>query len=402
MNATNLYVGIDVSKRKHDVAIMDDRQHILTPGFVITESAAGFHQLIDRLQQVKQRCGASRIYVGMEATGDYWKNLYTFVQRRTNWSVTVVNPQQTHHFAISQLRRAKTDPVDAMDIARFMNERKPKPTPPEQFGWQLIRDMDKQLLSLIKQRNAAIFRLRLELGKTFPELEQRTASFTAQRMLTLLTHYPTAELIRHTSLQTLAELRSLNTNRRLSSAFLETVKQLAADSIASKTGPFAGIVVQNLAQQLIMLEQFIEQLKKQLVQVFEQHTGRGSVLATIPGIAPLSAVTLEAYIGNVKRFPGHKQIVAYFGMNPTVRLSGTSLKGRSRLQKKGNPRVRNILFMSVLAMIRFHVDPIYSFYQKKVDEGKSKLVAIGAAMRKLLVISYAMLNSNSEFSQTKK
>lgn len=397
MNSSTVYIGIDVSKAKHDVAVMDEHQTILTPSIVIAESAVGYQQLIDRLEKVNHRCDASRIYVGMEATGDYWKNLYAFLQRRTSWSVTVINPSQTHHYAISRLRRAKTDPVEAADIARFMQERKPGPTPPEQFGLQLIRDMDKQIVSLVKQRNVAIFRLRLELGKTFPELEQRTASFTSQRVLTLLSHYPTAEIIHQTSLETLCELHSFDTNRRLSAAYLTQVKGLAADSIACKSGPFSGIVVQNLTQQLMMYEQLIGQLKKQLVQVFEQYTGRCCILATIPGIAPLSAATLEGYIGNVKRFPTEKQIVAYFGMNPTIGQSGTSIKRRSRLQKKGNPRVRNILFMTVLTMIRFKVDPIHSFYQKKVDEGKPKLVAVGAAMRKLLVIIYNMLKTNTEF-----
>ena len=402
MKTSVIYTGIDVSKGKHDVAVIDDTQNILTPGFTIRENAAGFQQLLQRLEQIKQRCHAAHIYLGLEATGDYWKNLYTFIVRQTNWSVSVINPSQTHHFAISRLRRASTDPVDAADIARFMQERKPKPTLPHQFGWQLIRDLDLQLVSLLKQRNAAIYRLRLELGKTFPELEQRTVSFTSQQLLSLLHHYPTAELIHQAPLTTLAQLRTVNTRRKLNTALLEKVKQLADNSVASKTGAFSGIVAQNLTAQIMMLEQYIGQMKQHIVQACEQYTGRSCLLATIKGIAPLTAARLQAYIGDATRFPGAKQIVAYYGMNPTIRQSGTSIKRRSHLQKKGNPRVRNILFMSVLTMIRFKVDPIYSFYQTKVDEGKPKLVAIGAAMRKLLVICYTMLKSNTEFKPVEK
>ncbi len=399
MNASNLYVGIDISKAKHDVAVVNEQQRILIPGFVIAESGCGFQQLITRLEKLRQIYDASGICLGMEATGDYWKNLYTFLLRQTDWSVTVINPLQTHHFAISKLRRAKTDPVDAADIARFMQERKPEPTSAEQFGLQMIRDMDKQIVSLIKQRNVAMYRLRLELGKTFPELEQNTRSFTAQRLLALLSQYPTPEIIRQTSLQTFRELRLNGTNRRIAVPYLEHIKQLATESIACKTGPYAGLVVQSLAHQLIMIEQLIKQMKQQLVQVFEQQQGGTCLLATVPGIAPLTAATLEAYIGNVRRFPTSKQIIAYFGLNPTVRQSGTSISGRSRLQKRGNSRVRNILFMNVLVMIRHKMDPIYSFYQKKVDEGKPKMVAIGAAMRKLLVIIYTMLKTNSAFNK---
>ena len=92
MNSSTLYVGIDVSKAKHDVAVVNEQRHPLIPGFVITENANGFNQLVTRLEKLKQLSTSSQICVGMEATGDYWKNLYAFLVRRTDWLVTVINP----------------------------------------------------------------------------------------------------------------------------------------------------------------------------------------------------------------------------------------------------------------------------------------------------------------------
>ena len=125
-----------------------------------------------------------------------------------------------------------------------------------------------------------------------------------------------------------------------------------------------------------------------------------SVLATIPGIGCETAIVLEAYIGDVNRFPDVKKFIAYFGMNPTVCQSG-KMKRKSRLQKKGNPIVRHKLFMAVISIISKKTGPVYAFYKRLVDSGKPKLVAICAAMRKLLAIIFAMLKNNQAFDPNK-
>ena len=401
MDPHQMFVGIDISKFKHDVAVIDEQKQSITPRFVIADSAQGYRNLLERLETVQLRLQAEQVYIGMEATGSYWMNLYHFLHKHTDWPTTVINPVQTRRFAQSRLRRAVTDPIDALEIAHYMQERRPDQTTTAALGLQIVQDIDKQILSLIKERNANIYRLRLELGKTFPELEKNTPSLVAQRLLVLLGHYPTAEMVRNATIEQLGQLTCGSKERHLSMVFIKQVKQLAENSIAYKTGPNAGIVVQTLAARIAEIQAHVCRLKKQIVQVYLHYSKQPSVLATIPGIAPLTASILEAYIGDVNRFPEYKKIVAYFGLNPTVCMSGVSKRGRGYMQKKGNPRVRNILFMNVLTMIRFKVDPIYSFYKCKLDEGRPKLVAIGAAMRKLLVIVYTMLKNNEHFQPKK-
>ena len=397
MISPHLYIGIDVSKFKHDVVVINDRKQTVTPCFVIKENATGYQSLLDRLETIRQQLAISQLQIGLEATGDYWKNLYYFLQSRTAWPVTVINPVQTRRFAQSHLRRAVTDPIDALEIARYMQERKPDPTPPQTFGLLVVKDIDKQMLSLIKERNANICRLRLELGKTFPELEQQSPSLTAQRVLVLLKHYPTAEMVHLANEDQLRQLTYGIKKQHLPSTFVSRVKLLAQNSIACKSGLGAGIVVQTLALRILEIQAHLDQLKKELIKVHHKIAGKPSILTTIPGVASLTAAILEAYIGDVKRFPNYNQIVAYFGMNPTICSSGVSKAKKGHLQKKGNARVRNILFMNALSLIRFKEEPFYGFYQQKVAEGKPKLVAVTAIMRKLLVVVYEMLKKNEPF-----
>jgi transposase len=310
--------------------------------------------------------------------------------------VTVINPVQTNAHAKTELRRAKTDPVNARDIALFMAEKQPPASFDRAPIFDTIKDLDKQIYQIKKQQTMTVNKLRIELTKVAPEIEKSVSNIQGKQILALLAEFPTAELIANSSFQQLATIRYGKNNWALSAPFIEKVKSLSQHSIAYKTGLGAGYAVQSLVRCIWQFHREIEWLKSQLVKLYQTITDRESLLATIPGISRETAILLEAYIGDVHRFPNVKKLVAYFGMNPTVCTSGTS-KRSSYLQKKGNAMVRHKLFMSVLCMIRRETDPIYGYYKRLIDAGKPKLVAIGAAMRKLLVIIYYMLSKNEAF-----
>ena len=122
------------------------------------------------------------------------------------------------------------------------------------------------------------------------------------------------------------------------------------------------------------------------------------LLASIDGVGETTAMVVTAAIGDVNRFSSAKQIVAYFGLNPRIKDSGTSVHGRSHIQKKGNSLVRYYLFNCVLAMTRKPNHPIAKFYRRLCKHGKPKLVALTACMKKLVTIMFAMLKSNTKFS----
>ena len=127
MNHTHLFVGIDVSKLKHDVAIMNEMKKLVSKQLVIQNSFEGFQSMLNTLNTLCLKFDAQYLHIGMEATGDYWKNLYYFLKKQSDcFIVTVINPVRTKAYAKAELRRAKTDPVNAKDIAQFLVEKKPE------------------------------------------------------------------------------------------------------------------------------------------------------------------------------------------------------------------------------------------------------------------------------------
>jgi len=397
-----LFVGIDVSKLKHDIAIMNEDKKLVRKSFVIKDDYDGYQYLLRLCNQLQQTYETKKFHIGLEATGDYWKNIYYFLKKQSEaFVLTVINPIRTKAFAKTELRRANTDSVAAQDIARFMVEKQPPPSIDRAPIFDCIKDLDGQLYSLKKQQTMSTNRLRIELTKVAPEIEKAVSYIKGQQILALLQTFPTAEAIVNASLDELSNIRYGKNNWSLPLKFIHKIKLLAANSIAYKTGQGAGYVVQSLVRRIIETKQETEYLKQQMVEQYQLVNEHKSLLTSIPGISQEAAVVLEAYIGDVYRFPNSKKIVAYFGMNPTIDSSGSSKKRKGHLQKKGSGIVRHKLYMAILSVIRYKNGPIYDYYARLVEAGKPKLVAMAAAMRKLLVIIYNMLKNQEEFDPDK-
>jgi transposase len=394
-----LFVGIDISKFKHDIAVMDETGKYLGKPFVVTDDYSGFQFLLNHLLAYENEYGTQHFYIGLEATADYWKNIYHYLKRRSPlFSLTVLNPVQTKAFAKTELRRAKTDPVNAKDIALFMMQKRPTASVDRAPVFESIKDIDKRIHQIKKHQTRLTNKLRLELAKVAPEIEKAVPHMKGLQVSALLQAYPTAECIAAASVEQLAEVKYGKNNWTLPAPFIHNMKALAQNSIAYKTGRGAGYVVQSLIRSLSFTREEIERLENQSEQLYFSVKEQHSLLETIPGIRQQTAIALEAYIGDVNRFSNSKQIVAYFGMNPTVNRSGKS-KRASCLQKKGDPIVRHKLFMAVLPIIAAKKEPFYTYYRRLTDAGKQKLVAIVATMRKLLTVAYAMLKHQKPFDE---
>ena len=123
---------------------------------------------------------------------------------------------------------------------------------------------------------------------------------------------------------------------------------------------------------------------------------RSELLESIPGIGPATIFRVLAFIGDVQRFDHAKTLAAFVGLNPTVHQSGSSVKGKPHLSKKGNSVIRRALYMPALVARRYN-PVIKEFADRLKKAGKPNMVIIGAVMRKLLHIIYGVLKSGKPF-----
>lgn len=120
------------------------------------------------------------------------------------------------------------------------------------------------------------------------------------------------------------------------------------------------------------------------------------LLASIPGIGATLAPTLIAEIGDVERFTNAKSLVAYAGLDPKVRQSGSTLKRNTRLTKRGSPYLRRALYIAA-SIAQRHDPELKAYYEKKRGEGKRYKEATVANARHILYRVYAVWKRQTPF-----
>ena len=120
------------------------------------------------------------------------------------------------------------------------------------------------------------------------------------------------------------------------------------------------------------------------------------LLASIPGVGTQTASTVLAELPALDRVPSAQSAAAYCGLSPREFKSGTSVRGRTRLSKSGNARLRTALYLPALTAVRFN-PVLKAFYARLVAAGKPKMCALGACMRKLVMIAHGVLKSRQPF-----
>lgn len=121
------------------------------------------------------------------------------------------------------------------------------------------------------------------------------------------------------------------------------------------------------------------------------------ILCAVPGVALITAATIIGELGDVTKFSSSKKIAAYTGVSPRRYESGTSIKGRTRMCKEGQSRVRQTLYLSALAATRGD-NGFARFYSMLVSKGKSKMAALGAVMRKMICVIRRLMIDNSPYN----
>jgi transposase len=181
-------------------------------------------------------------------------------------------------------------------------------------------------------------------------------------------------------LAALVEMRVAEENRLAAGGTVAAVRESVEEHIA------------HLAEQIKRTEELIR-----------DHIGRHpglrrqcELLDSIPGIGETTAAALLAEVPDIKLYKSARQVAAFAGLVPRERQSGSSIRGRVRLSKIGNARLRKALYFPAITALR--CSPFFQAWAEGLRQrGKSKMAVIGAAMRKLVHLAYGVLKTGRPF-----
>lgn len=158
-------------------------------------------------------------------------------------------------------------------------------------------------------------------------------------------------------------------------------------------GVVTGVLVRSLKRQLKHLKTEVSCLEEALKKLMKEHQSNlYARLKSIPGIGDKTAILLIVSTNGFEGFESDGQVSSYFGLAPTERTSGSSIRGRSRISKVGNKQVRNHLFLC--SFTASYCNPqCKALYERLVNKGKSKKLALIAVANKLIKQSYGVAKS---------
>jgi transposase len=153
------------------------------------------------------------------------------------------------------------------------------------------------------------------------------------------------------------------------------------------------LVIRVLKKQIRSLKSEVQKLEKEMEELIKEKEGELLTnLCTIPGIGKKTAMLLVISTNGFRDFDNYRQLSNYFGLSPTIRLSGSSIQGKSRINKTGNKDIRNLLFMCSFTA-HIHNKACRELFERITSKGKSKKLALIAVCNKLLKQSLAIAQS---------
>lgn len=160
-----------------------------------------------------------------------------------------------------------------------------------------------------------------------------------------------------------------------------------------------GVPRESVERLLEMLDEELRLLKKQIDDHIDRHPGlkqQTGLLKTIPGVGDNLSAYMTAWLP-VARLEDARSAVAFVGLSPKARESGTSLRGKAVLCKMGHRRLRKMLYMPAMNAMRFN-PAAKALAARLRDAGKPGKLILGAIMRKLVHWIYGVLKSGQAFN----
>ncbi len=384
-------VGVDVSKDSFSAAGLDAEGNECFSGFYSMDSD-GFGKF---LEIVTTHCSdRQKVLVGMESTGCYHINLFSFLTSQGIQAV-VINPLLIANFAKRSLRKTKTDKKDARTIAKFLMENQEGISQLSiSQDLQDLRDLARERESVSHLITAMKAEIKRVLRATFPELESVGDLFT-RSMLRFLREYPSARRVKMARLKDLAKvLNQPHVGNKLSFS-VEDILRAAHRSIAT-VSPAKEVILQGKIATLVHLQERLEELTKLLTDICKAtRVEDWKILRSIKGVGPKTAVPFLAEMGSIENFSSPKKLIAFAGMDPSVCQSGKFI-GKSKLSKRGNRHLRRAIYLMASAVVSQNAF-FKAYFVRRKREGLSPQRALLATAHKLIRVIFAMLSDRTYF-----
>lgn len=391
-----IYAGVDIAKMDHVIGAVDETGAEAARPMKFKNSEAGFERCIAWLESVAE--SEDDVFVGMEATGHYWKACFAYLMA-AGYRVCVVNPMQVHAMRkLKSLSGVKNDRIDSWLIAETLRQGDYDETRLATDEVQALKQLTRYHQGLKQELAAVKTQAICVLDAYFPEYAALFSDMFGAASLKVLAECPTPSEVARKRASSIAKLLSEGSRGRLGDAKAAEVKAAAKSSVGIRLGEeAASFQIRTMVSQVEFLNATIAKVEKEVASLLARVEPD---ITTIPGVSTTTGAQIVAEIGDVKRFRNAASIVKYAGLNSGVDESGKYSAEGVPITKHGSPYLRRSLWLAANRARQY--DPrLKEYYDKLRRKGKPHRVAVTAVARKLCHVVYAVMRDGKPYDPAK-
>ena len=399
-------VSIDVSKGKSDYQAFKEMNVKYTGSRSIKHTKEGFDEIVNLVREMEKKL-ETEVCVVYEATGVYHRVLKKVLEDN-NIKQFIINPLLSAKTRKNDsLRSPKTDKLDPKSIAKtyysysLHNSHKPETI------YHELRELSRYYEDILVHIRKDKVSFRAQLDVVFPGYDTLFDDLYSPVSLTIIEKYPHPEMLQKKKINTVSKVIQNKTCHR----------QATSDTMADKAIEYSKTIYSGCDKddiEVLILQRFIKKLKEDMAEAertigemikLAQELPDFSIIKSIPGIGDNLAARIIAELGDMTRFKKKNELVAFAGLDPRISESGKNDGDHMHITKKGNKRLRCLLYLAVTCSIRLKRDDnsIKDFYIKKKQQSNPMCskAAKTACASKLVRIIYSMCKTGELYQYNK-
>ena len=386
-------LGIDIAKLNHVASCIDSSTNeIVFSNFKFKNDFKGFSTLLDKIKTFDTK----NLIIGLESTSHYGENLINFLFKQ-HFKVALINPLQTSHLRKANIRDAKNDNLDSLNIAKSLIFAKLNFISEKNINCFSLKKLTRFRSSLIKQRSKAKIQLTSLLDLLFPELQYLFKSkIHSKAIYSLLKKYPSAEEIAALKDDEISNLLYASSKGHFKREKSIELKSLAKTTVGIKDTSVSLHVIQLIE----LIELFDRQIKDIVTKITDTVNKLDTKLLSVPGINIIACAIILGETNNFDNFSNATKLLAFAGLDPKIRQSGNFSATSCRMSKKGSPYLRYALIFTAWNAVR-HSEKFNKYYCLKRSQSKSHYNALGHVAHKLVRVIFTLIKKDISYQEEK-
>ena len=399
-------VSIDVSKGKSDYQAFKNLNVKYTGSRSIKHTKEGFDEIVNLVREMEKKL-ETEVCVVYEATGVYHRVLKKVLEDN-NIKQFIINPLLSAKTRKNDsLRCPKTDKLDPKSIAKTYYSHSLHNSHKQETIYHELRELSRYYEDILVHIRKDKVAFRAQLDIVFPGYDTLYDDLYGPVALAVIENYPHPEMLQKRKINTVSKVIQNKTCHR----------QAVSDTMADRAIEYSKTIYSGCDKddiEVLILQRFIKKLKEDMAEAertigemikLAQGLPDFSIIKSIPGIGDNLAARIIAELGDMTRFKKKNELVAFAGLDPRISESGQNDGDHMHITKKGNKRLRCLLYLAVTCSIRLKRDDnsIKDFYIKKKQQSNPMCskAAKTACASKLVRIIYSMCKTGELYQYNK-